>query len=247
MKIYKNILLVLIAFSIVNDSFAQNTDEQGMYFSKKGYQPQPLPKFDETKDLLPAPIYDENPLLIETYWKAWEMAFRNFNEPALGSGYVSQFLDCAFNANIFLWDMSYQTMFLNVAHPLVPGISSLDNFYIKQYSTGEICREINRTTGVDFEPWRNTEDLPLFSRWGFDEYFNQYRSDVIYKGREAPSPNPKLTLDALNHPILAWAELESYKWTGDKERLGLVRLPLIKYYEALKKYIRQGNGLYITD
>jgi glycogen debranching enzyme len=160
---------------------------------------------------------------------------------------VSQFLDPAFNANIFLWDGAFITMFLNVAHPLVPGISSLDNFYIKQYSTGEICREINRTTGVDFEPWRNLEDLPLFSRWGFDEYFNQYRADVIYKGREAPSPNPKLTLDALNHPILAWAELESYKWTGDKKRLELVRLPLIKYYEALKKYIRQGNGLYITD
>jgi hypothetical protein len=247
MKIYKIFLFVLAAFCIFNDSFAQNADDQGMYFSKKVYQPKPLPKYDETKNLLPAPIYEENPLLIETYWKAWEMAFRNFNEPENGSGYVSQFLDCAFNANIFLWDMSFQTMFLNVAHPLVPGISSLDNFYIKQHSTGEICREINRTTGVDFEPWRNTEDLPLFSRWGFDEYFNQYRSDVIYKGREAPSPNPKLTLDALNHPILAWAELESYKWTGDKERLKLVRLPLIKYYEALKKYIRQGNGLYITD
>jgi glycogen debranching enzyme len=62
-----------------------------------------------------------------------------------------------------------------------------------------------------------------------------------------PSPNPALTLDALNHPILAWAELESYKWTADKDRLALVRIPLIKYYEALKKYIRQGNGFYMTD
>jgi glycogen debranching enzyme len=247
MKIYKIFLFVFVAFCIFNDSFAQNADEQGMYFSKKVYQPKPLPNYDETKNLLPSPIFDENPLWVETYWSAWEMAFKNFQAPADGSGFVSQFLDCAFNANIFLWDMSFQTMFLNVAHPLVPGISSLDNFYTKQHSSGEICREINRTTGVDFEPWRNTEDLPLFSRWGFDEYFNQYRSDVIYKGREAPSPNPKLTLDALNHPILAWAELESYKWTGDKERLKLVRLPLIKYYEALKKYIRQGNGLYITD
>lgn len=167
------------------------------------------------------------------------MAFKNFQAPADGSGFVSQFLDCAFNVNLFLWDTAFQTMFLNVAHPLVPGISSLDNFYIKQYSTGEICREINRTTGIDFDPWRNNENLPLFSRWGFDEYFNQYKADVIYKGRATPTPNPKLTLDALNHPILAWAELESYKWTGDKARLELVRLPLIKYYEALKKYIRQ--------
>lgn len=244
-KIIMTLLFILSFYS--NFLLPQNSEEQGIYFSKKTYEPRPLPKFDNTKDLLPNPIYDENPLWVETYWAAWEMAFKNFQAPADGSGFVSQFLDCAFNANLFLWDTAFQTMFLNVAHPLVPGISSLDNFYIKQYSTGEICREINRTTGIDFDPWRNSENLPLFSRWGFDEYFNQYKANVIYKGRETPFPNPKLTLDALNHPILAWAELESYKWTGDKARLEIVRLPLIKYYEALKKYIRQGNGLYITD
>lgn len=244
-KIIMTLLFILSFYS--NFLLPQNSEEQGIYFSKKTYEPRSLPKFDDTKVLLPNPIYDENPLWVETYWAAWKMAFKNFQSPADGSGFVSQFLDCAFNANLFLWDTAFQTMFLNVAHPLVPGISSLDNFYIKQYSTGEICREINRTTGIDFDPWRNSENLPLFSRWGFDEYFNQYKADVIYKGRETPTPNPKLTLDALNHPILAWAELESYKWTGDKARLGLARQPLIKYYEALKKYIRQGNGLYITD
>jgi hypothetical protein len=228
-------------------SISQDIPAQGMYFSKKKYISHHLPGYIETKNLLPQPIYDENTQWIEMYWKAWEMAFNNFHEPAAGSGYVSQFLDCAFNANIFLWDMSFQTMFLNTAHQLVPGISSLDNFYAKQHETGEICREINRTTGIDFEFWQNAENLPLFSRWGFDEYFNQYKADVVYIGRDTPYPNPKLTLDALNHPILAWAELESYKWTGDKTRLETVRLPLVKYYEALQKYIRQGNGLYITD
>jgi len=238
---------LLIFWGYPYGTFAQKDSLQGCFFSIKNYNPKPLPNFNEARNWLPFPIYDENPLWVETYWKAWEMAFKNFQEPAEGSGFVSQFLDPAFNANIFLWDGAFITMFLNVAHPLVPGISSLDNFYVKQHSTGEICREINRSTGIDFEFWRNTENQPLFSRWGFDEYFNQYRSDVVYKGREVPSPNPELTLDAINHPILAWAELESYKWTGDKDRLALVRIPLIKYYEALKKYIRQGNGLYITD
>ncbi len=243
----KTYLILISIFLCSNISHTQSVDKQGMYFSKKVYQPHRLPKFDETKNLLPSPIFDENPLYIDMYWKTWELAFKNFHEPKEGSGFVSQFIDAAFNANIFLWDTAIMTMFLNTANSLTPGIASLDNFYIKQYSSGEICREINRSTGHDFEPWRNTENLPLFSRWGFDEYFNQYKSDVVYKGREIPTPNPKLTLDALNHPILAWAELESYKWTGDKVRLELVRLPLIKYYEALKKYIRQGNGLYITD
>ncbi len=246
----KKIRTALVLFSVVllvNFAKAQNDTHQGIFFGKSHYDPHPLPQFVETKEFLPHPIYDENPLWVETYLKTWDLAFKNFHEPAEGSGFVSQFLDAAFNANIFFWDTAFMTMFLNVAHPLVPGISSLDNFYAKQHPTGEICREINRITGVDFEPWRNTENLPLFSRWGFGDNSNEPRKEVKYQGRETPSPNPTLTLDALNHPIAAWAELESYRWTGDTSRLAMVRLPLIKYYEALKKYIRQGNGLYITD
>lgn len=225
----------------------QQDKNQGCFFPISRYNPKPLPEFNQVRYLLPSPIFDENPLWVETYWRTWELACENFHEPAEGSGFISQYPDPAFNENIFLWDGAFMTMFLNVAHPLVPGISSLNNFYAKQYPTGEICREINSTTGIDFDPWRNTENLPLFSRWGFDEYFNPYRADVIYRERDVPSPNPYLTLDALNHPILAWAEMESYQWTGDKDRLEVVRIPLIKYYEALKKYIRQGNGLYMTD
>ena len=70
---------------------------------------------------------------------------------------------------------------------------------------------------------------------------------MTYNGRPSPTPNPKLTLDNLNHPILAWAELESYRVTGNKERLGSVWEPLVHYYYALQKYLRQGNGLYMTD
>ena len=85
----------------------------------------------------------------------------------------------------------------------------------------------------------NREQKDLFSRWG--------RFSVTYVGRDVPKPPPYLTLDALNHPIFAWAELESVRVTGDRSRLKLVYEPLIRYYRALQKYIRQGNGLYMTD
>jgi hypothetical protein len=212
---------------------------QGRYFAKKQYMPRPLPKFAQTRDKLPAPIYDECPLYVDMYWKTWELGFRNFYEPKPGSGFVSQFIDAAFNQNIFLWDTCFLTMFCNYGHPLVPGIESLDNFYAKQYDDGEICREINRATGKDFVGWVNGEQKGLFSRWG--------GFSVHYSGREAPQPPPRLTLDALNHPIFAWAELESVRITGDRSRLALVYSPLVYYYRALQKYIRQGNGLYMTD
>ncbi|MHC4352987.1 MAG: MGH1-like glycoside hydrolase domain-containing protein, partial [Planctomycetota bacterium] len=221
--------------------------EQGRYFAVKKYVPKPLPAFAETKDRLPAPIYDKDPNYVRCYWKAWELAFRNFHEPEPQSGYVSQFIDAAFNQNIFLWDTCFLTMFCNYAHPYVPGICSLDNFYAKQHEDGEICREINRTTGKDFAPWVNREGKPLFSRWGYNWDKGQKQVDVVYRGRSVPTPAPKLTLDSLNHPIFAWAELESYRITTDEARLQLVWEPLVKYYEALEKYLMQGNGLYITD
>jgi hypothetical protein len=236
-------LLMLVMISMQSTTRAK----QGIFFGKKKYIPRPVPVFEATKDKLPCPVFEENPDYVRCYWKAWELAFNNFHEPAKDSGFVSQFIDAAFNQNIFLWDTCFMTMFCNYAHPYVPGICSLDNFYIKQHESGEICREINRTTGKDFEPWVNTGNEPLFSRWGYAWGEGTKKTMVIYKGRQAPTPNPKLTLDCLNHPIFAWAELESYRLTGDKDRLNLVWEPLVQYYAALQKYLRQGNGLYITD
>jgi len=224
---------------------------QGAYFSLKTYSPQPLPTFEVLRDQLPAPIYDDKPLWIETYWKAWQLGFRNFHEPAPESGFVSQFIDAAFNQNIFLWDSCFMTMFCNYAYPLVPGISTLDNFYAKQYEDGEICREIVRAPGVDFGPWINGEGKSLFSRWGWPDYNQEIGAPqddrVVYRNRPVPLPPPRLTLDALDHPILAWAEWEHYRVTGDRSRLQEVWSPLVHYYNALQKYLRQGNGLYVTD
>ena len=216
------LLLALISTAAI----ARAEPPQGMYFAKKSYAAKPLPKFSEMKNQLPAPIYDENPTYLAMYWKAWELAFSNFHEPAAKSGYVSQFIDAAFNENIFQWDTCFMTMFCNYADPLVPGIGSLDNFYCKQHEDGEICREINRATGRDFTPWVDEKGGGLFSRnCGFS---------VQYVGRDAPQPPPLLTLDALNHPIFAWAELEHFRVSGDRARLRLVFDPLAHYHRRCK-------------
>lgn len=162
----------------------------GSVFPKTEYLPAPLPRFTEYRDRLPGPIYDENPEWVALYWKAWELAFRNFHEPAKGSPFVSQFIDAAFNQNIFLWDTCFMSMFCNVAHPLVPGIASLDNFYVSQHDDGEISREIVRATGADYGAWVDGDRRPLFSRHGWLP--GQNDAPVAY-GEEA-SPNPAPTL-----------------------------------------------------
>jgi hypothetical protein len=231
---------------------AENQEELGRYFAKKQYTASELPRFGPLREQLPSPVYDANPLWIQTYWKAWELAFKNFYEPAPGSGFVSQFIDAAFSQEIFLWDSCFMSMFCNYAYPLVPGISSLDNFYAKQHEDGEISRQIGRATGVDVARYANIEQKSsLFSRHGWpsdqESPMRAQSASVVYQGRAIPQPPPKLTLDALNHPLLAWAELESYGVTGNRDRLQLVWDPLVQYYRALEKFLRQGNGLYITD
>ena len=222
----------------------------GRYFSKKRYVVVPLPVYEAARTELPSPIYDYKPVWVEMYWKAWALAFKNFREPSPGSGFVSQFIDAAFNENIFLWDSSFMTMFTNFGAPVVPGISTLDNFYAKQHDDGEICREIVRDRGLCYSPWVNHDCEPLVSHYGWlDQFASEplHYSPVTYQGRDLPTANPVFTLEALNHPILAWAELESYRVTGDKGRLEIVWSPLVNYYNALRNYLRQGNGLYMTD
>ena len=236
---------VVVLVTVLSARACCQDEPQGRYYSPPPPQSTPLPTFAGSRDLLPSPVYDENPLWVATYWKAWELAFHNFHSPAPGSGYVAQFIDAAFNKNIFLWDTAFMSMFCNVAAGLVPGIGSLDNFYVKQHITGELCREIDRTTGVDFAPWINSQRKPLFSAWGFNTA--QRPVAIRYVGRTPPDPPPALTLDALNNPVPLWAELESFAFTGDRARLARIREPLVRYYRALQAYLQQGNGLYVTD
>lgn len=253
-KRYRVALFVLWPLLVPVAAYAQNVgikgDRQGLYFSKKSYTPtNTIPKYSELAKQLPSPIYDDNPELVRLYWRTWELASGNFYEPTPKNKFVSPYIDATFNNNIFFWDTAFMTMFLNYAHPLTPGIASLDNFYAKQHEDGEICREIARDDGADI--WLNKGEKVLYSDWGWNFKVEELPSDkgalVVYKDRAAPSPPPVLSLDALNHPVAAWAEMESYRMTGDAARLREVYSPLVKYYEALQKYLRQGNGLYITD
>ena len=244
-------LIAATCLSAYLNTDAQPGEEFGKYFAKKRYLGGPLPEWCMTRAQLPSPVDGGHPLWIKLYWKAWDVASIHFHVPGPHSAFVSQFIEPAFNENTAQWDTSFMSMFCNYGDPLVPGISSLDNFYARQYSDGEICREINWTTGLDFNPWDDSENQPLFSRWGWPQSgakgTPQVKMPVIYKDTPVPSPNPRVTLDGLNHPIFAWAELEHYAVTGDRSRLQQVWLPLVQYYGALKKYLRQGNGLYVTD
>jgi hypothetical protein len=215
---------------------AQPPTSRGSYFAKKEYRDSPLPDWITASQRLPEPLIFEGVPLRDAYWKAWELAFAHFRRPPLGSPLVSNYLDPLADGRLLLADVATAVQFLKLAHPLVPGVRALDNFYARQHEDGEICRDIDPETGRDYDAWVNHERQPLFSRQ------DQRTPDL---GREAPVPD--LTLDGVGHPLLAWAELESYRQTGDADRLALVWEPLLHYYRALQTHLRDHRGLYVTD
>lgn len=191
--------ILQVPFAGAEDNEKAN-DQRGVYFSKKKYNPEPLPQYSAVKKDLPEPVLDDHPEYIEMYWKCWEICYQKLRAPEQGSPLVSNWVDEAFSGNIFQWDTIFMMMFTRYGHDYIPGIQSLDNFYAMQRPSGYICREIRESDGreihFDF-------DGGLFSHVG--------RKNTI------------------NPPLFSWAELESFKVTGDKKRFKMV-LPVLENY-----------------
>jgi glycogen debranching enzyme len=178
----------------------------GKWFSKKDYTPEPIPTFAESRDRLPHPVLDAHPGWIDMYWKCWEIAFRGIKQPQEDSPLVSNWLDEAFSDNIFQWDTIFMMMFARYGHDCFPAIQSLDNFYTLQRESGYIGREFREADGRIVH-YDDTGGLFAESGWK----------------------------NTVNPPLFAWAEVESYRLTGNKSRFAMVLPVLEKYAEWLNR------------
>ena len=134
---------------------------------------EPLP-FEQAREILPAPVWEGHDREIEMYWHAWRIAVGNIRQPQEGSGFVSPYLDIAYNGNIFMWDMSFMMMYARYGYRYFPFQRSLDNFYAKQHPDGFICREI-RADGSDcFERYDPTSTGPDLLPWVELAYYRQF-------------------------------------------------------------------------
>ncbi len=101
-----------------------------------------LPKYEEIRSRLPIPQWEGHQRVIDCYYKAWEIAFANVNNPAPGTRFVSPFIDAACNDSIFMWDSVFMLMFGKYAHHIFNFQQTLDNFYSHQHQDGFISRQI---------------------------------------------------------------------------------------------------------
>lgn len=136
----------------------------------------PLPTFENSKDLLPDPFWQGHDQTIACYWKAWQLAFGNLRRPTPENGYVSNYIDTAFNNGVFMWDSSFILMFGRYGQRAFNFLGTLDNFYAKQHSDGFICREIDNVTGSDrFHRYDPPSTGPNIMGWIEWEYYLNFR------------------------------------------------------------------------
>ncbi len=101
----------------------------------------------ERREEFPEPILDSHPEWLELYWKTWDLAWEKISFGSPQNGFVKRFLEEGFNEQIFQWDTSFMAFFARYANKTLPGMESLDNFYLKQREDGYIQRSYSATTG----------------------------------------------------------------------------------------------------
>ena len=152
-------------------------------FLKMQPEDEPLPEYEKVRDTLPVPVWEGHGPVLDCYRKVWSLAFRNLRKPKAGTGFVSNFIDTAFNDFLFMWDSSFIVMFGKYAGKCFDFQKTLDNFYSHQHRDGFICREICEyeageqwhrddpaSTGPNILPWaeweyyRSTGDIGRIAR-----------------------------------------------------------------------------------
>lgn len=124
------------------------------------------------EDLLPSPILDGEPALVDLYWRAWGMAWAKIGRGTADNGFAPLYLDEGFNEQIYQWDSSFICLFARYGARLLPVMATLDDFYAKQRPDGYIQRVYSETTGGELAEPSADEPMvnpPLFS-WVEWEY-----------------------------------------------------------------------------
>ncbi len=135
----------------------------------------PLPNFEQAQPLLPEPFWEGHESTIASYWKAWEIAFRNLRLPTEQNGFVSPYIDTAFNGHLFMWDSAFILLFARYGQRAFNFQQTLDNLYCKQHPDGFICREIDEADGADmfqrFDPPATGPNIMPWTEW---EYYQNF-------------------------------------------------------------------------
>lgn len=161
--LYKEPLLDIFIPSKLPNVFREQEKESGT-----------LPTYQEIKDKLPKPVWDNHESVIRAYDKAWELAFSNIKP--CGKGFINHYIDTAFNEYIFLWDSAFMTQFGRYANHIFNFQNTLNNFYCNQATDGFIGREISKESGqCRYHRFDPVSTGPNILGWVEMLYYHQFK------------------------------------------------------------------------
>lgn len=158
----------------VNDNlfYVKNPYAEKNVFLKTTPESVPLPDYQDFIRQLPVPVWDGHDDAIACYNKTWNIAFKNLKRANGEAGFVSNYIDTAFNGYLFMWDSSFITMFGRYGSRGFDFQKTLDNFYSHQHKDGFICREICESApGEQFTRDDPASTGPNIMPWSEWEYF----------------------------------------------------------------------------
>ena len=130
-----------------------------------------LPTYESSKPLLPKPYWQGHEDTIACHDKAWEIAFGNLRKPVKESGFVSQFIDTAFNGMLFMWDSCFILMFGRYGARAFNFQKTLDNMYARQHKDGFICRQLAEDVPGEafsrFDPCSTGPEIMSWCEWEY--------------------------------------------------------------------------------
>lgn len=150
-----------------------------------------LPTYEDSRALLPKPYWAGHEDTIACHDKAWQLAFGNLRMPVKESGFVSAFIDTAFNGMLFMWDSSFILMFGRYGSRAFNFQKTLDNMYARQHRDGFICRQLREdAAGEKFTRFDPCSTGPQVMAWCEWEYYK--------------TTADKARLADVYHPLLAY-------------------------------------------
>lgn len=180
---------------IENPRVAKNT------FIGRSAEKSPVPTYEEAKSKLPSPIWENHDDAIKCYNKAWEIAFKNLRTANPYSGFVSNFIDTAFDGALYMWDSSFIVMFGRYGCRAFDFQKTLDNFYARQHRDGFICRTLyEKVYGEPYSRFSVASTGPEILEWSEWEYYK--------------TTGDKKRLSEVFDPLLAYHEWmkENHTW-----------------------------------
>lgn len=111
-------------------------------------------------DMIPEPVFDENPDLVNFYRQAWEYAWDHVvsSEKTLISPYIDE--GCNLDT-IWIWDTCFMTLFCRYAPDVFPGLESLDNFYQVMHDKQKMTANIHHPDNPPLFAWVELEHFKL--------------------------------------------------------------------------------------